>query len=42
MAPVLDYFIISASIEGQEDIGEFVIPKNTQGVTIEETWDSIG
>ncbi|MEK4736920.1 MULTISPECIES: acyl-CoA dehydrogenase family protein [Bacillus] len=41
MAPVLDYFIISASIEGQEDIGEFVIPKNTQGVTIEETWDSI-
>lgn len=41
MAPVLDYFIISASIEGQEEIGEFVIPKNTIGVSIEETWDSI-
>ncbi len=41
MAPVLDYFIISASIEGREEIGEFVIPKNTLGVSIEETWDSI-
>ncbi|CAM4127336.1 acyl-CoA dehydrogenase family protein [Bacillus paramycoides] len=41
MAPVLDYFIISASIEGREEIGEFVIPKNTLGVSIEETWDSV-
>ena len=29
MAPVLDYFIISASMEGQEEVGEFVIPRNT-------------
>ena len=28
MAPVLDYFIISASIEGREEIGEFVIPRH--------------
>ena len=41
MAPVLDYFIISASMEGQEEVGEFVIPRNTLGVSIEETWDSV-
>ena len=40
MAPVLDYFIISASMEGREEVGEFVIPRNTLGVSIEETWDS--
>ena len=41
MAPVLDYFIISASIKGKEEVGEFVIPRNTQGVSIEERWDSV-
>ena len=41
MAPVLDYFIISASMEGREEVGEFVIPRNTLGVSIEETWDSV-
>ncbi|HDR3650975.1 TPA: acyl-CoA/acyl-ACP dehydrogenase [Bacillus anthracis] len=41
MAPVLDYFIISASIEGREEIGEFVIPRHEKGVFIEETWDSV-
>ncbi|KFN04083.1 acyl-CoA dehydrogenase [Bacillus clarus] len=41
MAPMLDYFIISASIEDREEIGEFVIPRDIQGVSIEETWDSV-
>lgn len=41
MVPVLDYFIISASMEGREEVGEFVIPRNTIGVSIEETWDSV-
>ena len=41
MAPVLDYFIISARMEGREEVGEFVIPRNTLGVSIEETWDSV-
>ncbi|WP_026671870.1 acyl-CoA dehydrogenase family protein [Alkalihalobacterium bogoriense] len=41
MAPVLDYFLVSASIEGSEEIGEFLIHRDTKGVTIEETWDSI-
>ncbi|WP_369903299.1 acyl-CoA dehydrogenase family protein [Bacillus manliponensis] len=41
MAPVLDYFLVSASIEGEEEIGEFIVPRHEQGVVIEETWDSV-
>ena len=40
MAPVLDYFIISARMEGREEVGEFVIQEYTR-VSIEETWDSV-
>ncbi|WP_459502612.1 acyl-CoA dehydrogenase family protein [Bacillus sp. C1] len=41
MAPMLDYFIVSASIEGRDEIGEFVVSRNEKGVSIEETWDSV-
>jgi alkylation response protein AidB-like acyl-CoA dehydrogenase len=41
MSPVLDYFIVSASIKNTNDIGNFLIPRNTNGLAIEETWDSI-
>ena len=36
MAPVLDYFIISSSIEGREEIGEFVIPRHEKGVLLKK------
>ncbi|MDE5412743.1 acyl-CoA dehydrogenase family protein [Alkalihalobacterium chitinilyticum] len=41
MAPALDFFLVSAAIEGSEDVGEFLVPRDTPGVRIEETWDSI-
>ncbi|MGP7815882.1 acyl-CoA dehydrogenase family protein [Niallia sp. 01092] len=41
MSPVLDYFIVSASITNTEDVGNFLIPKETNGIRIDETWDSI-
>lgn len=41
MAPVLDYFLVSATIEETGEAGEFLIPRNTEGVSIEETWDSV-
>jgi alkylation response protein AidB-like acyl-CoA dehydrogenase len=41
LSPMLDYFIVSASIEEQEEVGNFLIPRSTQGVSIEETWDSV-
>ncbi len=41
MSHMLDYFLVSASIEESEEVGEFLIPCNTAGVKIEETWDSV-
>ncbi|WP_187118983.1 acyl-CoA dehydrogenase family protein [Bacillus marasmi] len=40
MAPVLDYFLVSASLE-DGTTGNFLIPRNSKGLEIEETWDSI-
>ena len=41
MAPVLDYFNVTAAIEETGEIGFFLIPRSKAGVEIEETWDSI-
>lgn len=41
LAPILDYFVVSASIDGTEKIGNFLIKRDIKGVSIDETWDSI-
>ncbi|MEH7378007.1 acyl-CoA dehydrogenase family protein [Neobacillus drentensis] len=41
MSPVLDYFIVSATIKETNEVANFLIPRSTKGVVIEETWDSI-
>jgi alkylation response protein AidB-like acyl-CoA dehydrogenase len=41
MAPVLDYFIVSASLIDTNKVGNFLIPRSSEGLKIEETWDSI-
>lgn len=41
MAPILDYFAVSATIEGTDQVGSFLIRRELTGVSIEETWDSI-
>jgi alkylation response protein AidB-like acyl-CoA dehydrogenase len=42
MAPVLDYFIIPATIEdGSDDVVRFVVPRG-EGIQIVETWDAMG
>ncbi|MGO4889180.1 acyl-CoA dehydrogenase family protein [Anaerobacillus sp. MEB173] len=41
LSPVLDYFVVSASIKGTDQVGSFLIHRESNGVTIEETWDSI-
>jgi len=41
MAPVLDYFIVSASLKDTNVVGNFLIPRSSKGIVIEETWDSI-
>jgi alkylation response protein AidB-like acyl-CoA dehydrogenase len=41
MSPVLDYFIVSAGIQGSDEVGNFLISRSNAGVSINETWDSI-
>ncbi|MBY7144249.1 acyl-CoA/acyl-ACP dehydrogenase [Virgibacillus sp. NKC19-3] len=41
MAPILDYFVVSASIDGTENVGNFLIKRERNGVSVDETWDSI-
>jgi alkylation response protein AidB-like acyl-CoA dehydrogenase len=41
MSPVLDYFIVSAGIQGSDDVANFLISRSNAGVSINETWDSI-
>src|SRR5699024_12841442 len=41
MAPILTYFNVSATIEGTDQVGNFLIHRYRCGVTIEETCNSI-
>lgn len=41
MAPILDYFVVSASIDGTDQVGNFLVKRSREGVKVEETWDSI-
>lgn len=41
MSPVLDYFIIPALIEPEDEVVRFLVPRQ-EGLRIEETWDSMG
>ncbi|SES67013.1 Acyl-CoA dehydrogenase [Salinibacillus kushneri] len=42
MAGVLDYYIVTAYVEDQEEIGSFLIPAITPGVNVKHTWDTLG
>lgn len=41
LAPILDYFVVSAGIDGTDQVGNFLIKRKLAGVTVDETWDSI-
>lgn len=41
LAPILDYISVSASIEGTDKVGSFLIRRELDGVSVDETWDSI-
>jgi alkylation response protein AidB-like acyl-CoA dehydrogenase len=41
MSPVLTYFLTSAWIEEKQKVGFFLLHKDLEGLTIEETWDVI-
>ncbi len=41
MSPILDYFIVSAGIQGSNEVGNFLISRSKAGVSIKETWIGI-
>ena len=41
LAPILSYFVVSASIDGTDQVGNFLIKRERDGVKVDETWDSI-
>lgn len=41
LSPVLTYFIVSAWIEEEGTIGQFLLHKDLAGLRIEETWDTM-
>lgn len=41
LAPILDYFVVSASIDGSDRVGNFLVREELTGVSIDETWDSV-
>lgn len=41
LSPVLDFFAVSASIEGSDQVASFLVRRDLPGVSIEESWDSI-
>ncbi|MFD1064860.1 acyl-CoA dehydrogenase family protein [Oceanobacillus locisalsi] len=41
LSPILTYFVVSASIDGTDDVGNFLVKHDLDGVHVEETWDSI-
>ncbi|MGD7044652.1 acyl-CoA dehydrogenase family protein [Jeotgalibacillus proteolyticus] len=42
LAPLIDYFLVTATIAGTENIATFIVPATAKGVSIKETWDSVG
>ncbi|MRG85126.1 acyl-CoA dehydrogenase family protein [Salinibacillus xinjiangensis] len=42
MASVLDYLLVTAYVEDKEAIGVFLIDKDTPGLEVEHTWNTLG
>ncbi|WP_078381110.1 acyl-CoA dehydrogenase family protein [Sutcliffiella halmapala] len=41
LAPILDYFIVSATIEETDEVAEFLLTRDISGLSIIETWNSM-
>ncbi|MFC3419036.1 acyl-CoA dehydrogenase family protein [Salinicoccus hispanicus] len=41
LSPILKYAVVSASIEGSDEVGNFVVDSALKGVHVDETWNSV-
>ncbi|GGE39400.1 putative acyl-CoA dehydrogenase YdbM [Pullulanibacillus camelliae] len=37
-----DWFLVTASIEGREEVGWFLVHRKEEGVSVNKTWDTLG
>jgi alkylation response protein AidB-like acyl-CoA dehydrogenase len=42
LSPILTFFIVLAAVEGSEETGDFLVTRGARGLSIVETWDSLG
>ncbi|MGN8645325.1 acyl-CoA dehydrogenase family protein [Gracilibacillus sp. HCP3S3_G5_1] len=42
MALVLDYYIVTAYVKDRDAVGSILIPKETEGLHVDKTWDTLG
>ncbi|MGP4040619.1 acyl-CoA dehydrogenase family protein [Gracilibacillus sp. D59] len=42
MALVLDYYIVTAYVKDKDAVGSILIPKETEGLRVDKTWDTLG
>ncbi len=42
MALVLDYYIVTAYVKEKDAVGSILIPKETEGLSVDKTWDTLG
>lgn len=42
LSPVLTFFLVFAAVEGNEETGDFLVTRGARGLSIVETWDSLG
>ncbi len=42
LSPALHFFIVTAGIDGTDEVGSFLVTRDTPGIRVDETWDSLG
>lgn len=42
LSPILDFFLVFAGVTGDDRTGDFLVTKGAKGLSIIETWDSLG
>ena len=42
LSPILTFFLVFAGVEGREETGDFLVTRGAPGLSIIETWDSLG
>jgi alkylation response protein AidB-like acyl-CoA dehydrogenase len=42
LSPILTFFLVFAGVAGSEETGDFLVTRGARGLSVVETWDSLG